>query len=66
MFIRSRKGQNTLEYALLVTAALLAAIYGANTIIKDRAKKNMDAAGSILDKARTELETATETGGDGT
>lgn len=56
-----KNGQSTLEYALLVTVVLSGVIYGANTIIKAKAKANMDAAGGILDKARTELQTATGT-----
>lgn len=62
---RTKRGQSTLEYALLLAAVLLAVIYGANMIIKAKAKEQMDAAGGILDKAKTELETATGTGGTG-
>lgn len=56
---KARKGQSILEYVLLLAVVLLAVLYGANNIIKDRAKKNMDTAGAILDKADTELRTAT-------
>lgn len=58
----ARKGQSILEYVLLLAVVLLAVLYGANNIIKDKAKKNMDTAGAILDKADTELRTATGTG----
>lgn len=61
MIKKCKKAQTTLEYALLFTAVLLAVIYGANTVIKAKAKENMDVAGGILDKAKTELQTATGT-----
>lgn len=56
---KARKGQSILEYVLLLAVVLLAVLYGANNIIKDKAKKNMDTAGAILDKADAELRTAT-------
>lgn len=55
---KARKGQSILEYVLLLAVVLLAVLYGANNIIKEKAKKNMDTAGAILDKADTELRTA--------
>lgn len=59
--LKARKGQSILEYVLLLAVVLLAVIYGANNIIKEKAKKNMDTAGAILDKADTELRTSTGT-----
>ena len=56
---KSRKGQSILEYVLLLAVVLLAVLYGANNIIKAKAKKNMDTAGAILDKADSELRTST-------
>ena len=59
--MRKKRGQSILEYTLLVAAVVLAVVYGANKIINERAKANMDAADDILDKATTELQTATGT-----
>ena len=64
--LRRLKAQSTVEYALLVTAALLAIIFGANMVIKPKMKANMDSAGLILDKGTTELNTATGISGGGT
>ena len=61
--MRKKRGQSILEYTLLVAAVVLAVVYGANKIINERAKANMDAADGILEKATEELETATGTGG---
>lgn len=60
------KGQSILEYVILLAVVLLAVLYGANNIIKVRAKNNMDTAGAILDKADTELRTSTGTTASGT
>lgn len=56
------KGQSILEYVILLAVVLLAVLYGANNIIKVKAQQNMDTAGDILDKADTELRTATGAG----
>jgi len=56
---RLKKAQSTLEYALLLAVVLLAIIYGANSVIKVKAKANIDAAGTILGGAKTQLRTAT-------
>lgn len=53
-----KKGQSILEYTLLITAVILAVVYGANMIIAKRAKTSMDNAGSVLDTAQTKLKTA--------
>ena len=53
-----KKGQSNLEYTLLITAVILAVVYGANMMIAKKAKLSMDDAGSALDKARTELKAA--------
>ncbi|TAN61412.1 hypothetical protein EPN16_03260 [bacterium] len=55
------KGQSILEYVILLAVVLLAVLYGANNIIKAKAKNNMDTAGAILDKADAELRTSTGT-----
>lgn len=59
--MRRKKGQSILEYTLLITAVVLAVVYGANKIISTKAKAHMDTAGAIIDKADTELKTATGT-----
>ncbi len=53
-----RKGQSILEYTLLITAVVLAVVYGANTIIAKKAKANMETAGTIMDTANTKLTNA--------
>ena len=57
--MRRKKGQSILEYTLLITAVILAVVYGANTVIKAKVKDQMDTASKIADKAKTELQTAT-------
>ena len=59
--MRKRKAQSILEYAILITAVLLAVIYGANYIIKRQAQRSMDQSGAILDEAASRLATATGT-----
>ena len=54
--LKAKRAQSILEYALLLAVVLLAIIYGANSIIKARAKANMDTAGAILDTAKGKLE----------
>ena len=53
--MRHRRGQSTLEYLLVVVAALLAVLYGVKVVLQPKVKTNVDAAGAILDKANTEL-----------
>ncbi len=60
--MRRKKGQSILEYTLLITAVVLAVVYGANVIISQKAKAHMDTAGAIIQKADDELKTATGTG----
>lgn len=54
-----KKGQSILEYTLLITAVILAVVYGANTIIAKKAKAQMDSAGKLLESANTQFQTAT-------
>ena len=57
--MRRKRGQSILEYTLLITAVILVAVYGANKIISQKARDQMDVAGDIADKATDELKTAT-------
>jgi len=49
--LKRKKAQSTLEYALLLAVVLLAIIYGANSVIKVKAKENMDTAKDLMKKA---------------
>jgi len=49
--LKKRKGQSLLEYVLLMTIMILVIIYAANNVLKPRATKQVDAAGTLLDNA---------------
>ncbi len=53
--MRQKKGQSILEYALLITAVVIAVVYGANNIIRNRAQETMDTAGDVINHAGNEL-----------
>ena len=53
-----RKGQSVLEYTLLLTAVILAIVYGVNTIIAKQAKAQFDSAGTMLTNAQEKLDAA--------
>ena len=53
--MRRRKGQSILEYTLLITAVVLAVVWGANSIIGAKAKAHLTTAGDMLDTANTKL-----------
>jgi Flp pilus assembly pilin Flp len=57
--LRKMRGQSTVEYALILTVALLAVVYGVS-IIRGKMTTNVDNAGTMLDKAATEFKTATQ------
>jgi len=51
-----KRGQSILEYTLLITAVVLAVVYGANMIISKKAKAHMETAGTIMETANTTLQ----------
>lgn len=56
--MRRKKGQSVLEYTLLITAVILAIVYGVNTVIAKRGKAQMDNVETMLKTADTKLATA--------
>ena len=56
--MRKRKGQSVLEYTLLITAVILAIVYGVNTIIAKKAKAQFEGAGAMLDTAQAKWSAA--------
>ena len=57
---RQKKGQSTVEYLLVVVAVLLAVIYGVKTLLQPKVETHMTNAGTLMDKASTEFQTATQ------
>lgn len=54
-----KKAQSVIEYGLLLTAVILAAVWGAKNIILDRAKNMMNSSGNIMNTSIAVLENAT-------
>ena len=57
--LKQKRGQSILEYTLLITAVILAVVYGANVLIKQRAKEHLDTASALMTNANTALQNAT-------
>lgn len=55
-------GQSTLEYLLVVVAVLVAILVAVKGGVEPKVSARMNEAGAIIDKAGTELRTATGTG----
>jgi uncharacterized protein (UPF0333 family) len=55
MLKKIRKVQSTLEYTLLFTALVLAFIYAADKVFKQKAKAQADLASDILDTAHNKI-----------
>ena len=56
---RRDRGQSTVEYLLVVVAVLLAVMFGVRKVLQGKVEDQMKNAGAIVDKAGTELKTAT-------
>lgn len=54
--LTTQKAQSILEYVLLMAVVVLVIIYGANEVLKPKAKANMESAGKALDTAKTEFD----------
>jgi len=52
------RAQSTMEYLLIVVAVLLAVIFGVKTVIQPKSEERMTQAGQVLDKAKTQINTA--------
>ena len=52
------RGQATLEYILLVAGITLVVLYGVKSVVTTKAKEQIDTAGTIIEKADTNLKTA--------
>jgi uncharacterized protein (UPF0333 family) len=64
--LRGKRAQSTLEYALLITAVLLAILYGANQVIRKRLQETMNTSDAMLGTSIEKLNTSfgtSETGG---
>ena len=57
--LKRKKAQSTVEYVLLLAALVLAILYGITQVIAPKTTAQFDNAGNIMDRASTELATAT-------
>jgi hypothetical protein len=53
------RGQSTVEYLLVAVAVLIAILFGVKSVIQPKTKERMNQAGKVIDRAGTELQTAT-------
>lgn len=56
--MNKKKAQSMVEYILLVTVVALVMIYGANNVIKPRAKDQIDTAGNAVAAAVSKFSAA--------
>lgn len=58
MFIRNKKGQSALEYAILITVLALAAFAIVNNVVKPRVDNVYNSAGGKIDASKGWLDSS--------